>query len=88
MGCTGCTSQEQSTGVHQVGEAMAQMDQVTQQNAALVEEAAAAAESLRHQAEQLVRTVAVFKLPSFRQAERSASHGTPGLDAPGHLQPA
>jgi methyl-accepting chemotaxis protein len=38
------------------------MDQVTQQNAALVEQSAAAAESLRQQAEQLVSAVAVFKL--------------------------
>ena len=55
-------STEQSTGVQQVGEAVTQMDQATQQNAALVEESAAAAESLRTQAQQLVQTVAVFKL--------------------------
>ena len=55
-------SAEQSTGVHQVGEAIGQMDQVTQQNAALVEEGAAAAESLRQQAEQLVQAVAVFQV--------------------------
>jgi methyl-accepting chemotaxis protein len=55
-------SVEQSAGVAQVGEAMTQMDQTTQQNAALVEESAAAAESLKQQAQQLVRTVAVFKL--------------------------
>lgn len=41
---------------------MAQLDEVTQQNAALVEESAAAAESLKHQAEQLVQAVAVFQL--------------------------
>jgi len=39
-----------------------QLDQVTQQNAALVEESAAAAESLQHQAQQLAATVATFKL--------------------------
>jgi methyl-accepting chemotaxis protein len=55
-------SQEQSTGVSQVGEAVAQMDQATQQNAALVEESAAAAESLKSQARQLVDAVAVFRL--------------------------
>ena len=55
-------SVEQSTGVTQVGEAVSQMDQATQQNAALVEESAAAAESLRQQAQQLVEAVAVFKL--------------------------
>jgi methyl-accepting chemotaxis protein len=55
-------SNEQATGVHQVGGAITQMDQVTQQNAALVEESAAAAESLKGQAQQLVSAVAVFKL--------------------------
>jgi hypothetical protein len=49
-------------GVSQVGEAVTQMDQTTQQNAALVEESAAAAESLNAQARQLVDAVAVFKL--------------------------
>jgi methyl-accepting chemotaxis protein len=53
---------EQSSGVSQVGEAVSQMDQATQQNAALVEEGAAAAESLRQQARMLVEAVAVFKL--------------------------
>jgi methyl-accepting chemotaxis protein len=55
-------SAEQSTGVSQVGEAVGQMDQTTQQNAALVEESAVAAESLRQQAEQLVESVARFRL--------------------------
>ncbi len=55
-------SAEQSTGVQQVGDAVGQMDQVTQQNAALVEESAAAAEGLRRQAQQLVEAVAVFRL--------------------------
>ncbi|MGQ3082728.1 MAG: methyl-accepting chemotaxis protein, partial [Hydrogenophaga sp.] len=53
---------EQSAGVGQVGETISQMDRVTQQNAALVEESAAAADSLRQQALQLVQAVAVFKL--------------------------
>jgi len=52
----------QRGGVHQIGEEIARMDQSTQQNAALVEESAAAADSLRHQARQLVDAVAVFKL--------------------------
>lgn len=55
-------SVEQSSGVQQVGDAVSQMDQATQQNAALVEEGAAAAESLKDQAQQLVQAVAVFKL--------------------------
>ncbi len=53
---------EQSSGVAQVGEAVTQMDQTTQQNAALVEEMAAAASSLQHQAQDLVQSVNVFKL--------------------------
>jgi uncharacterized phage infection (PIP) family protein YhgE len=62
MGEISAASNEQSAGVAQMGEAVQQMDQVTQQNAALVEEMAAAASSLKSQAEDLVRTVAVFKL--------------------------
>ncbi|MGC3987380.1 MAG: methyl-accepting chemotaxis protein [Pseudorhodoferax sp.] len=55
-------SSEQSTGVGQIGEAVAKMDQVTQQNAALVEESAAAAASLKQQAAGLVDAVALFRL--------------------------
>jgi len=53
---------EQTTGIGQVSDAVAQLDQVTQQNAALVEESAAASESLNQQARKLVEAVAVFKL--------------------------
>ncbi|MBK1685475.1 methyl-accepting chemotaxis protein [Rhodoferax fermentans] len=62
MGEISAASTEQSQGVSQVGEAVTQMDQATQQNAALVEEMAAAASSLRSQAQDLVQVVAVFKL--------------------------
>ena len=55
-------SQEQSAGVATVGEAVGHMDQATQQNAALVEQSAAAAESLRGQARQLVQAVSAFKV--------------------------
>jgi methyl-accepting chemotaxis protein len=55
-------SKEQAAGVSQVGEAVNQMDQVTQQNAALVEEMAAAAGSLKSQSEALVSHVSAFKL--------------------------
>jgi methyl-accepting chemotaxis protein len=55
-------SQEQSLGVSQVGEAVRHMDHATQQNAALVEEMAAAAGNLSTQAKELVRQVAVFRL--------------------------
>ena len=55
-------SQEQSTGIAEVGSAVTLMDQATQQNAALVEEATAAAQSLQHQAVALAEAVAGFKL--------------------------
>ena len=53
---------EQTTGISQVSEAVTQLDHVTQQNAALVEESSAAAESLKEQASRLVSAVAVFKI--------------------------
>ncbi|HMU65311.1 MAG TPA: methyl-accepting chemotaxis protein, partial [Nitrosomonas sp.] len=55
-------SQEQSTGIEQVNLAINQMDEITQQNAALVEQAAAASESMHEQAAQLTQAVAIFKL--------------------------
>jgi methyl-accepting chemotaxis protein len=61
-------SVEQSAGIEQVNTAIVQMDQVTQQNAALVEEAAAAAESMQDQAAQLSQVVSVFKLLASAQA--------------------
>jgi methyl-accepting chemotaxis protein len=60
-------SQEQSMGIEQVNQAVALMDEATQQNAALVEEAAAAAESMRDQASILVQVVSVFKLNAAEQ---------------------
>jgi methyl-accepting chemotaxis protein len=62
MGEISAASNEQSAGVAQVGEAVTSMDQTTQQNAALVEEIAAAASSLKSQADELVQVVGVFKL--------------------------
>jgi len=55
-------SQDQSRGVSEVGQALHQMDRGTQQNAALVEQMAAAASGLSTQARQLVQTVSVFRL--------------------------
>ena len=55
-------STEQSTGIAQVAQAVGNLDQMTQQNAALVEESAAAAQSLHEQADQLAQVVAVFKV--------------------------
>jgi methyl-accepting chemotaxis protein len=55
-------SQEQSAGIEQVNHSIIEMDAMTQQNAALVEEAAAAAQSLQDQANELARVVSIFKL--------------------------
>ncbi|MFM0734462.1 methyl-accepting chemotaxis protein [Paraburkholderia sediminicola] len=62
MGEIAAASEEQSSGIDQVARAVTQMDEVTQQNAALVEEAAAAASSLEDQAGKLRTAVAVFHL--------------------------
>ncbi len=60
-------SGEQSSGVRTVGDTVSQMDRTTQQNAALVEESAAAAESLRTQAQALVQAVSVFRVRAGSQ---------------------
>jgi methyl-accepting chemotaxis protein len=66
---------EQSAGMAEVGDAVAQMDQATQSNAALAEESAAAAESLRKQSQDLVEAVSFFRLDgSSSVATRSATH--------------
>lgn len=70
MGEIAAASAEQSAGIDQVNNAIVSMDEVTQQNAALVEQAAAAAESLVDQAVTLVQTVSVFKLIGADQATR------------------
>jgi len=62
MGEISSASSEQAMGVQHIGDAVTQMDQVTQRNAALVEEMAAAAGSLKGQADELVNAVAVFRL--------------------------
>ncbi len=62
MGEISAASHEQTQGIEQINQAITQMDQVTQQNAALVEEAAAAASSLQAQAGQLVQAVGVFRV--------------------------
>jgi len=62
-------SQEQSEGIEQINLAITQMDEVTQQNAALVEEAAAAAQSMQEQANKLSEVVSVFKLDPKKRVE-------------------
>ena len=72
-------SQEQSSGIEQVNLAITQMDEMTQQNAALVEQAAAAAESMEEQAIALTEAVSVFKLSgstSYVAAARPAARAT------------
>ena len=83
MGEISAASSEQSAGVIQVGDAVTQMDHATQQNAALVEEMSAAANSLHGQAQDLVQAVAVFKLhPSEAQATKASATTTPSTAAP------
>ena len=74
MGEISAASREQAQGVSQVGEALQQMDLVTQQNAALVEEMAAEAVSLRSQAADLVQVVAVFQLGSADRSGYDSTH--------------
>jgi methyl-accepting chemotaxis protein len=62
-------SQEQTAGIEQINEAITQMDTVTQQNAALVEQAAAAAGALQDQAQSLLNSVRIFKLGSHAPAQ-------------------
>jgi methyl-accepting chemotaxis protein len=62
MGEISAASQEQTAGIEQINRAIAQMDQVTQQNAALVEESAAAAQSMQGQSGELSKMVSVFQL--------------------------
>jgi methyl-accepting chemotaxis protein-1 (serine sensor receptor) len=62
MGEIAAASQEQSRGIEQVNVAITQMDEVTQQNAALVEEAAAASRSLEDQGQQLIQAVSFFRV--------------------------
>jgi methyl-accepting chemotaxis protein len=85
MGEISAASSEQSQGMTQIGEAVAQMDQTTQQNAALVEEIAAAASSLSNQSQALVDAVAVFKLADgeiVRARSAVPAPRTPHANAP------
>ena len=68
MGQMRNSATEQSAGIHQVNDAIGQIDQTMQQNAALVEEMAAASERLRQQSDSLVTAVAIFRLNDERQA--------------------
>ena len=75
-------SQEQRTGISEIGNAIGLMDNATQQNAALVEQAAAAAQTLQEQAAHLAQLVGGFKLDSHEVASHSVTRGAPQV-APG-----
>ncbi|MET0856612.1 MAG: methyl-accepting chemotaxis protein, partial [Telluria sp.] len=68
MGEITAASQEQTSGIDQINMAISQMDQVTQQNAALVEEASAASEAMQEQAAKLALVVSVFQLDNSVKA--------------------
>ncbi len=72
---------EQTSGLGQINNAVTQLDQVTQQNAALVEESAAAADSLAQQAQRLVEAVAQFKLSEHEAAQAIARAQASSLEA-------
>ncbi len=74
MGEIAAASQEQSAGIEQVNRAVGQMDEVTQHNATLVEEAAAASESLREQANALAQVVSVFRLQADQHTHASLAY--------------
>ena len=95
IGEIAAASIEQSAGIDQVNGAITQMDEVTQQNAALVEQAAAAAESLMEQAEKMHAAVSVFQIDSETPSlltipQRLAAHSviTRKLAAPAKLKTA
>ncbi|PKB20156.1 methyl-accepting chemotaxis protein [Janthinobacterium sp. 64] len=79
-------SAEQSTGIDEINRAITQMDEVTQQNAALVEEAAAASQSMQEQASKLASVVGAFKLAHGQGS--AAQHGTPARTVAAAQRPA
>ncbi|GAB2904969.1 methyl-accepting chemotaxis protein [Paraburkholderia jirisanensis] len=84
MGEIAAASEEQSSGISQVGHAVTQMDEVTQQNAALVEEATAAAASLQNQAALLRESVNAFRVSEGHTPARAVA---PALAAPRAASP-
>ncbi|WP_263064025.1 methyl-accepting chemotaxis protein [Dickeya dadantii] len=80
----GVTTQEQESGISQINQAITQMDSATQQNAALVEESASAADSLSDQAAKLVELMSVFTIHGTfsKTSPRQQSHTSPALKKP------
>lgn len=81
-------SQEQSVGIEAVNRSIIEMDGVTQQNAALVEEAAAAAQSLQDQASELAKVVSIFKLNANEQSMAGMRASAPATAPVRRVEPA
>ena len=77
-------SDEQRVGIEEVGRAITQMDEMTQQNASMVEQAAAATDSMRQEAQLLADATAIFKLPGDPQldAVTAGTHRAPRVAPP------
>ncbi len=82
MAAISTASLEQSAGIEQVNQAIGQMDAVTQQNAALVEQAAAAADSLQRESAELERVVGIFRLEAAPAAPAHPARGMARRTAP------
>jgi len=83
MGEITASATEQRDGISQVNQAVANLDQMTQQNAALVEESSAAASAMSEQARRLAQVVSVFKVDrGTLSAYPAAPHGNPGRNEP------
>jgi methyl-accepting chemotaxis protein len=83
IGEISASAHEQTSGIEQINQAIVQLDNVTQQNAALVEQAAAAADSLNQQAANMVQVVSIFKLEGGHPARHGAlAHAAPVRTAP------
>jgi methyl-accepting chemotaxis protein len=82
MGEIAAASHEQTAGIEQINQAITQMDGVTQQNAGMVEEAAAAAEALQTQAGKLAELVSVFKVASTTALATTRSGSRPAGGKP------
>ena len=91
MGEITAATQEQSNGIEEVNQAITQMDEMTQQNAALVEQAAAAAESMQDQAQMLAQAVSIFKLShdeTMRRPAAPAPRAAPAVASAAPARPA
>ena len=91
IGEISAAASEQSSGIGQVGQAVGEIDRMTQQNAALVEESAAAAQSLREQAQRLAQVVQQFRLadgaPSVTLGHQRPNRPTRAAPAPRQCRP-